>query len=231
VVSTGSGIALAYLPQARFVGAAAHYIESATRVAGPSKTGEVLQWAKQVRLHTQHHQWADARWSHRGSVFDGFEYVPGERRDLRRVVVTLGTMETYGFRRLVERLLTVLPGDVEVTWQVGSTDVSGLDIDAQVGLPVADLRAAIKVSDLVVAHAGTGIALSCLELGHRPLLVPRSVAHDEHVDDHQLQTARYLAHRNLATTAPVESVTVETLTDAAQGHIARVANPPPIDLS
>ena len=115
VVSTGSGIALAYLPLARTVGASAHYIESATRVVGPSRTGEILRRSKRVNLHTQHLHWADDRWTYRGSVFDGFEFIDGDRRRLGRIVVTLGTMESYGFRRLVE----VLPPDCAVRGRWG----------------------------------------------------------------------------------------------------------------
>ncbi|MGI9614452.1 MAG: glycosyltransferase, partial [Acidimicrobiales bacterium] len=42
VVSTGSAIALAYLPVAAALGIEAHYIESSTRVTSRSKTGELL---------------------------------------------------------------------------------------------------------------------------------------------------------------------------------------------
>jgi UDP-N-acetylglucosamine transferase subunit ALG13 len=230
VVSTGSGIALAYLPVAKMVGASAHYIESATRVIGPSRTGEVLQRSKRVHLHTQHPQWADERWTYAGSVFDGFEFSDGERQELSRVVVTLGTMETYGFRRLIERLVDVLPSNCEVMWQVGSTNVDGLAVDARTSIPADEMHAAMAAADLVVAHAGTGTALSCLELGQRPLLVPRSATHDEHVDDHQHQTARYLAERGLATVESVGSLTPATLEAAARGRVARVDDPPPIVL-
>lgn len=230
VVSTGSGIALAYLPTARWVGATAHYIESATRVLGPSRTGEVLQKAKRVRLHTQHHQWADERWTYEGSVFDGFEPATDGPGELTRVVVTLGTMETYGFRRLVDRLVEILPVESRVTWQVGATDVTGLDIDGRRAVPAEEMHAELAEADLVVAHAGTGTALSCLEVGRKPLLVPRSARHGEHVDDHQHQTARYLSERGLATVETVESLTLEALHAAARGRVTMVDQPAPIVL-
>ena len=47
-VSTGSGIALGYLPYLAARGVECHYIESATRVSGPSLTGRVLQWVPGV---------------------------------------------------------------------------------------------------------------------------------------------------------------------------------------
>ncbi|HEX2297736.1 MAG TPA: glycosyltransferase family 28, partial [Pseudonocardiaceae bacterium] len=42
-VSTGSAIALGYLPYLAARGVECHYIESATRVRGPSLTGRILQ--------------------------------------------------------------------------------------------------------------------------------------------------------------------------------------------
>jgi UDP-N-acetylglucosamine--N-acetylmuramyl-(pentapeptide) pyrophosphoryl-undecaprenol N-acetylglucosamine transferase len=230
IVSTGAGIALAYLPLARWIGASAHYIESATRVDGPSRTGELLQHARRVRLHTQHHQLADDRWTYVGSVFDGFEPAADQGTELIRVVVALGTMEIYGFRRLVDRLVEILPADCEVTWQVGCTDVSGLDIEAREIIPAKELHSAMAVADLVVAHAGTGTALSCLKVGQKPLLVPRSAHHGEHVDDHQQQTARYLEARGLATIETVESLDRDALVAAAAGRVRTVADPAPIIL-
>ena len=88
----------------------------------------------------------------------------------------------------------------------------------------------MAAADLVVAHAGTGTALSCLELGHRPLLIPRSASHDEHVDDHQHQTARYLAERDLAAVESVGSLTLATLEAAAAGKVTRIDDPTPVVL-
>src|SRR5918997_1106760 len=53
-VSTGSGIALGFLPYLAARGVSCHYIESATRVTGPSLTGRVLQLVPRVHRYTQH---------------------------------------------------------------------------------------------------------------------------------------------------------------------------------
>jgi UDP-N-acetylglucosamine--N-acetylmuramyl-(pentapeptide) pyrophosphoryl-undecaprenol N-acetylglucosamine transferase len=230
VVSTGSGIALAFLPAARLVGASALYVESATRADGPSYTGRLLARVPWVQTRTQHPGWADARWRFEGSVFDGFRAEEAPRRPLRRVVVTLGTMETYGFRRLVERLAKILPPDVEVLWQTGATDVTGLDLDVRVSVPADELEAAMAEADLVIAHAGTGTALTCLRLGRRPLLVPREHAHGEHVDDHQAQTASYLAELGLATVIPVDELELDDVEAAAAWVVRRNDAAPPLRL-
>ncbi|MGB8961790.1 MAG: glycosyltransferase family 28, partial [Pseudonocardiaceae bacterium] len=101
-VSTGSGIALGYLPYLAARGVECHYIESATRVSGPSVTGRVLQWVPGVRTYTQYQSWADQRWGYAGSVFDGYESVAVTRVPdaVLRVVVTVGAATQYPFRRL-----------------------------------------------------------------------------------------------------------------------------------
>ena len=51
-VSTGSGIALGYLPYLAARGVECHYIESAARVGGPSLTGRILRWVpRRAHLH------------------------------------------------------------------------------------------------------------------------------------------------------------------------------------
>jgi UDP-N-acetylglucosamine transferase subunit ALG13 len=234
VISTGSGIALTFLPLARAKGLPATYVESAARSEGPSMTGRILARVPGVRLGTQYHAWADERWAYVGSVLDGWapaERAPGaeEAAPIRRVLVTLGTIP-YDFRRLVERMLAIVPAEAEVTWQTGATDVSGLPIEARALMPGDELEAAIRAADVVVAHAGTGSALAVLGAGRCPLLVPRERAHGEHVDDHQRQIASELAARGLALHRGVEQLTLADLQEAAATRIERVP-PPPLRLS
>ncbi|MGH3901380.1 MAG: glycosyltransferase, partial [Pseudonocardiaceae bacterium] len=134
-VSTGSGIALGYLPYLAARGVECHYIESATRVSAPSLTGRVLQWVPGVRTYTQYPRWADRWWEYAGSVFDGYEPVGVARVPVgvARVVVTVGAATQYPFRRLFEHLAPLLAPQgalaqatglpVEVLWQTGDTPV------------------------------------------------------------------------------------------------------------
>src|SRR3954469_3522461 len=91
VVSTGSAIALAFLPYAALRGIPAHYIESAARTGPASITGRLLTAVPDVRLYRQYEHSASGRWVYGGSVFDGFEAINTPSRPVRRVVVTLGT--------------------------------------------------------------------------------------------------------------------------------------------
>jgi UDP-N-acetylglucosamine transferase subunit ALG13 len=221
VISTGASPALAVFPHARLRGIACHYIESATRLNGPSVTGKIVSRMPGVKLYTQHEQWSSTQWQYRGSVFDGFKasdaFAPPV---LKRAVVTLGTSESYGFRRLVENVLRVLPEDVEVLWQVGATDVSGLPIDARAAIPARELDFAIANADVVIAHCGTGAAITAIESGQCPVLIPRRKKFHEHVDDHQLQTAEQLGKRGLAVAVDADELTLEHVLRAASTDVS-----------
>lgn len=60
-------------------------------------------------------------------------------------------------------------------------------------LPPAEFRAQLANADLVVAHAGVGIALSALGAGKPLVIVPRRALLGEHRNEHQVATARRLA--------------------------------------
>lgn len=215
VISTGAAIAFSFLPVARAHRIPGHYVESAARSEGPSLTGKMMALTPGVRLYTQYPGWAHGRWSYGGSVFDDFAPAPQRRAgEVQRVLVTLGTM-TFGFRRLVDRLLAILPPEADVTWQTGVTDLAGLHIDGREALPPAEMRAAAEAADVIVAHAGVGSALDALELGRCPLLIPRRHAHDEHVDDHQALIAAELERRELAVVREADEVTFDDLVRAA----------------
>jgi UDP-N-acetylglucosamine--N-acetylmuramyl-(pentapeptide) pyrophosphoryl-undecaprenol N-acetylglucosamine transferase len=231
VISTGSAVALSFLPLARAAGASVHYIESATRVVGPSATGRLLARVPGVHLYTQHLGWADRRWRHAGSVLDGWTSEPGRPRPIRQAVVTLGTMRTYGFRRLLERLVQLLPPDVDTLWQTGCTDTAGLPIAAHKAVPAHDLDQAMREADVVVTHAGTGSALAALHAGRCPVLVPRTHAMGEHVDDHQHQTAREFSRRGLAVTAVPERLGSHHLAAATARRLRRLTDPPRFPLT
>lgn len=112
-VSTGSGIALGYLPYLSARGVACHYIESAARVGGPSLTGRILARVSVIRTYTQYRHWSGRRWHYGGNGFDAYEPVPESRPlgDPVRVVVTVGTAAEFPFRRLLLSLAKLLaPG-------------------------------------------------------------------------------------------------------------------------
>ena len=223
VVSTGSVIALGYLPYLAARGIACHYIESAARVGGPSRTGRVLQRLHEIHVYTQYPRLADQRWNFAGSVFDAYSAVTATPTGgpTLRVVVTVGTAQEYPFRRMIERLVPLLAADgplstvtgksVKVLWQTGATPVDGLPIDATPFLSSAELAAALAEADIVVSHAGVGSALGALAAGRAPVLVDRREKFAEAPDDHQRQLSDELDRRGLAQARPAEAVSVDDL--------------------
>lgn len=49
-----------------------------------------------------------------------------------------------------------------------------------------------KKAKVIVTHAGIGSIMSALELGKPIVIVPRQAKYNEHVDDHQVYTAKEL---------------------------------------
>lgn len=219
VVSSGAQIALSALIPAMLHRVPFSYVESATRVTQLSATGRLLERVPSVRRYVQYPSRATARWGYALSVFDGFRVERGEERPVERAVVTLGGNGEFGFRRLVESAARVLPPDAEVFWQVGSTDVSGLDIDAVASVPTERLAAELAAADVVIGHAGTGTALAALCAGRVPVLAARSAARGEHIDDHQSDLAGFLAERGLAIVRPAGQITIEDLREAARWRV------------
>ncbi|MCW2757417.1 MAG: glycosyl transferase family 28, partial [Nocardioidaceae bacterium] len=216
VVSTGAGIAVPFLLTARRLGLPAHYVESAARATHPSLTGALVARIPGVHLYSQH-LWREPGWSLRGSVFDGYvatPVLPPARLD--RVVVTLGTDADSSFRAAAQNVAASLReigrGTHEVLWQTGSTDVSGLDIDAHPSIPFHDLQQAVSEADLVISDAGVGSAMLALSTGKVPVLLPRRRHRGEHADDHQVELADALHRRGLAQHVEVDAVTPESLT-------------------
>lgn len=207
VVSTGASIAFAILPLASRAGAECYYIESATRTVGPSLTGRLLTPFRSIHLCTQHERWANQRWTYKVSVFDGFRSLPiAPPSPPRRIVVSLGMHKGFGFRRLLEHLVQIIPNGTDVLWQVGCTDTSGLDINPRMNLPPDELSRAMAESDVVITHAGVGSAISALAAGKRPVLVPRRKQFKEQCDDHQALMASELERRELAFQAEADEL-------------------------
>ncbi|GGC07517.1 glycosyltransferase [Cellulomonas carbonis] len=223
VYSTGAAVSLAALPLAPLVGARADYYECIARTSGPSVTGRVLEWLPWVGRYTHYAALAGPRWRFDRGLFESFT-VAGAAPEPRvaRVFVTLGTARPWGFRRLVERVLEIVPPEAEVVWQTGATDVSGLGVDGLDVIPDSRFQAEIDRADVVVSHAGCGTFLRCLEAGKVPVLVPRRAAHGEHVDDHQEQIALAAAERGLAVVREADELTLDDLLLAAGQRTAQL---------
>jgi UDP-N-acetylglucosamine--N-acetylmuramyl-(pentapeptide) pyrophosphoryl-undecaprenol N-acetylglucosamine transferase len=236
VISTGAAVAVPFFSRARRQRIACHYIESAARVEGPSLSGRLLERISGVHLYRQLGTWGQPRWRQGPSVFDGFAAMPARDDEAgrtkgdgaRRLVVSLGT-NRFAFPRLVERISALAPADAGIVWQLGSTrTASTLPGRTTNYLGGEELRIAIRDADVVVGHAGVGLALTALTMGKVPVLVPRRRRRREHTDDHQVQIARELDRKRLAVVAEVGELTGEHLQRAAN-LVATWHEPPPFE--
>ncbi len=199
-ISTGAALALGVLPVAAGRGIDTVYLESISRVHGPSLTGKVLSRVPRVRTFTQHRAWSSAQWPWAGSVLDTWSPHPDDARTSpRRFFVTLGTIRPYRFDRAVDAVLNVTTPQDHITWQLGCTTRNGLRGDVLHEVTPDTIERLALESDVTITHAGVGSLMQLMDLGISPTMVVREARSAEHVDDHQRQIADELLGRGLAT--------------------------------
>ncbi len=89
----------------------------------------------------------------------------------------------------------------------------------------ANFTAELRKADIVISHAGAGSALTILDNGRYPILVPRDPQYGEIRDSHQLQMAHELEERRLALHRAATDISVEDLLDSMKKTIKRVDAP------
>lgn len=230
VISTGASAAVPFLLEAARRKIPAHFIESVTYRAEPSVSGKFLSRIPGVMCHTQYPDAGWAGWYTVGSPFAVYKAVDTGPRPFERVVVTLGTVPNHGFRALVEKLMVLLPEGADVLWQTGSTDTRGLEIDNRQFMQTNVLHRAVADADLIIGHAGVGTALDAIASGKVPVLVPRRAHRGEHVDDHQVQIAGWLARSGLAIASELDPLSMAHLERAMSRDIVRTGDLPTLCL-
>ena len=222
-VSTGAALALAALPAAQLRGIPSLYIESVSRVQGPSLSGRILYGLRSTTMRTQHPSWAHGRWGVHPSVLETF--IPTPRaiapEQPLKIFVTLGTIEGYRFDSLVDAVLATGLTGPETTWQLGYTRRDdALPGRAVEQMDAEDFDRTAREADIVITHAGVGTILGLLEMGIYPVAVVRRSARHEHVDDHQAQIAGLMRESGIGTALEVDDVTAEALIAASAMSIA-----------
>lgn len=215
-ISTGAALAVSVLPIAAARGVDTVYVESISRVDGPSLSGKLLRRVPRIRTFTQHEGWSSAQWQWKGSILDSWTAQERQApREPRRFFVTLGTIRPYRFDRAIDAILAVLePGD-EVTWQVGCSERDDLPGSVHRELKPAEFRRLAEEADVTVTHAGVGSILELLDMGIAPAIVVRSRENAEHVDNHQRQIAEAMTSRGLAFELDLERPSRETFVRAS----------------
>lgn len=107
------------------------------------------------------------------------------------IFLTVGTQ--FPFDRLVKTVDQALDGRLvneEIFAQIGETSYKPLNFESVVSLEKNLFDKRLREASSVISHAGMGTITMALK-NHKPLLVmPRLKRYREHVNDHQVATAR-----------------------------------------
>ena len=107
------------------------------------------------------------------------------------IFLTVGTQ--FPFDRLVKSVDQAFDGRLineEIFAQIGETSYKPLNFESVVSLEKNVFDKRLREASSVISHAGMGTITMALK-NHKPLLVmPRLKRYKEHVNDHQVATAR-----------------------------------------
>ncbi|OII09023.1 glycosyltransferase [Curtobacterium sp. MCBA15_008] len=119
-----------------------------------------------------------------------------------RILVSVGTHE-QPFERLLDAVAATIDQRPQDEWivqfGVGSWHVRTDRVTAADYLDADAMRDALEWSDLLVSQSSPGNVFGALAAGTWPLVLGRSHAAGEHVDDHQIRFARALQELGYAT--------------------------------
>lgn len=115
------------------------------------------------------------------------------------ILVLTGTHH-QGFDRLVHAADALARTGERVVVQAGASKVRVMAAEAQPWFSPDALSELAQQAEVIISHAGPASLFLAWELGKRPVVVPRSPAFDEHVDDHQQRFAAHLVDRAVVVT-------------------------------
>nr|WP_249405647.1 glycosyltransferase [Stenotrophomonas sp. CFBP 13718] len=107
------------------------------------------------------------------------------------VFLTVGTQ--LPFDRLVKACELAQSSsnlDFDVTYQVGQHGYHPKVGRAREVMSRGEFEDTLRLSDLVITHAGIGTIVSCISIGKPLIVMPRQAALGEHRNDHQIATAK-----------------------------------------
>lgn len=215
VVTSGSGLIVAFCVFSRLLGARVIFVETSARVTSPSHAGRVLSrlaTTTLVQWESMKHVYPRTRLC-RPSVLDQVS----TDRSVRGTGTFVGVgTHIYAFDRLLRKVDSALAEGTLPRPVVAQTGVSTWrpeHFDAVDWMTPETIETAILSSRYVVCHAGSGLVSTALSTGRRPIVMARRRALGEHFDDHQSQIVAELAAMDLIVPI-VDELTPEHLAHA-----------------
>ena len=123
------------------------------------------------------------------------------------IFVTVGTHE-QPFNRLVKAVDELKRDGViteDVVIQTGFSTYEPEYCTWSKLIPYQDMLKNVEDARIVITHGGPASFIMPLQIGKTPIVVPRQHQFNEHVYDHQVEFARYVAER-MKTIIPVEDI-------------------------
>lgn len=114
------------------------------------------------------------------------------------IFVTVGTHE-QSFNRLIEAVDNLVRDNqiIEpVFMQIGYSTYLPKYTEYSKFLDFEKMNHMIESADVIVTHGGPASFLNAISSGKRPVVVPRQLKFNEHVNNHQLEFAEQIVQRN-----------------------------------
>jgi len=110
------------------------------------------------------------------------------------IFVTVGnSIKGVEFRRLIQEIDRIARDlNEEIVAQIGSIDESPRNIRCFSYLNYIEIQDYFRKASIIVGHCGTGTVINALTHRKPIILVPRSKAYGEHIDNHQFELAKKL---------------------------------------
>lgn len=105
------------------------------------------------------------------------------------ILVALGTQDK-SFKRLLEAVEKQIDkGNIreEVVVQAGHTKYESKKMRIFDFIPTEDIKKLKEEARIIIAHAGVGTIIECLDRNKTIIVAPRLKVYGEHTNDHQLQ--------------------------------------------
>jgi len=120
------------------------------------------------------------------------------------VLASVGT-DHHPFDRFVEWLEAWKSAnpDVKVFTQYGTTNREP-SAPAERYVEGHELESMFDLADAVVCHGGPSTIMEARSRGHLPIVIARNPAFGEHVDEHQMRFARFMAEKKTILAADTE---------------------------